>query len=186
MIAPIDVTNIYIETPRLILRPWRESDLQDFFEYASVDGVGQMAGWRPHADLAETGRILQMFMDGKKTLAIEHKENGKVIGSISLDEQEACDAIAQELEGRELGYALNKVHWGEGLMPEAVQGLCNYCFSVLNFDYLSCGHFKFNTQSRRVIEKCGFSFVGESTFETRMGTQEPGRYYVRYNPNMKK
>ena len=29
MIAPIDVTNIRIETPRLILRPWRENDLSD-------------------------------------------------------------------------------------------------------------------------------------------------------------
>lgn len=41
MIAPVDVTNVRIETERMILRPWRESDLADFYEYASVDGVGQ-------------------------------------------------------------------------------------------------------------------------------------------------
>ena len=44
MNAPIDVTGVELHTQRLTLRPWRQSDLQDFFEYASVEGVGQMAG----------------------------------------------------------------------------------------------------------------------------------------------
>ena len=44
MDAPMDVTNIRIETARLILRAWQMEDLDDFFEYAKVDGVGQMAG----------------------------------------------------------------------------------------------------------------------------------------------
>lgn len=48
MNKPIDITNIQITTDRLLLRPWREEDLLDFNEYASVDGVGQMAGWNPH------------------------------------------------------------------------------------------------------------------------------------------
>lgn len=36
----IDISNVTLRTERLLLRPWRESDLDDFFEYASVDGVG--------------------------------------------------------------------------------------------------------------------------------------------------
>ena len=40
----IDITGITLKTQRLILRPWKESDLEDFYEYAKVDGVGQMAG----------------------------------------------------------------------------------------------------------------------------------------------
>ena len=32
-----------ITTPRLLLRPFRESDLEDFYAYASVEGVGK---WR--------------------------------------------------------------------------------------------------------------------------------------------
>ena len=51
MIAPVDVTNIRIETDRLILRPWQESDLADFNEYAKVDVVGQMCGWTPHKSM---------------------------------------------------------------------------------------------------------------------------------------
>ena len=48
MNAEIDISNVELKTPRLLLRPWRESDLNDFFAYASVEGVGQMAGWNPH------------------------------------------------------------------------------------------------------------------------------------------
>ena len=44
----IDISNTVLHTPRLTLRPWRQGDLDDFYEYASVDGVGQMAGWKPH------------------------------------------------------------------------------------------------------------------------------------------
>ena len=48
MNASIDITGIVLRTERLILRPWKQEDLDDFFEYARVDGVGQMAGWLPH------------------------------------------------------------------------------------------------------------------------------------------
>mgnify|MGYP007085942136 CR=1 FL=1 len=44
MNAEIDISNVVLRTERLILRPWQESDLDDFFGYASVDGVGEMAG----------------------------------------------------------------------------------------------------------------------------------------------
>ena len=40
----IDISNVIIKTQRTILRPFQIGDLDDFFEYASVDGVGQMAG----------------------------------------------------------------------------------------------------------------------------------------------
>ena len=36
----IDITDVVLTTDRLTLRPWRESDLNGFYEYASVDGVG--------------------------------------------------------------------------------------------------------------------------------------------------
>ena len=50
----IDITNTVLHTERLTLRPWRESDLADFYEYASVDGVGQMAGWLPHENMEKS------------------------------------------------------------------------------------------------------------------------------------
>ena len=182
MNAPIDISHVCIQTPRLILRPWKESDLADFYEYASVEGVGEMAGWCHHKSLDESRMILDMFLAGKKTLALELKENGKVIGSLGL-EQMRPDPVEGERFGREIGYVLSKDYWGRGLMPEAVQAVIRFCFEDLKLDYLTCGHFVRNAQSRRVIEKCGFTFFGESGFETRYNTVEPSHNYILYNPN---
>ena len=62
MNAPVDVTDIRIETERLILRAWREADLADFYEYARVEGVGEMAGWSHHQSVEESRRILDSFI----------------------------------------------------------------------------------------------------------------------------
>lgn len=180
MIAPVDVTNLRIETDRLILRPWQEEDLEDFYAYASVDGVGQMAGWLPHRSIQESKIILDMFRKEKKTLALECKENGRVIGSLGLEDINFPDA--ENLQGREIGYALSREYWGRGLMPEAVNAVIEYCFRELGFDWLTCDHFVWNRQSRRVIEKCGFQYVREEIRETRYDTEEPSRLYVQYNP----
>lgn len=182
MIAPVDVTNIRIDTERLILRAWKETDLADFYEYAKVDGVGQMCGWSPHQSMEESRGILQSFIRHKKTFALELKENGKVIGSIGLEERDADLGIPEALMGREIGYVLNKNYWGRGLMPEAVKAVIDYCFRELNFDWLTCGHFVWNGQSRRVVEKCGFHYVRDVVHQTRFGTEEATKLYILYNP----
>ena len=181
MIAPVDVTNIRIETERLVLRPWQESDVEDFYEYASVDGVGQMAGWLPHKSMEESGMLLDMFLAERKTLALEIKENGKVIGSIGLEDIDFPEA--RGMQGREVGYALSKVYWGQGLMPEAVKAVIAYCFEELHYDWLTCGHFIWNSQSRRVVEKCGFQYVRDTVRRTRYETDESMKLYVLYNPH---
>ena len=182
MIAPVDVTNIRIETDRLIIRAWQKTDLIDFYEYARVDGVGQRCGWLPHESIEESSRILDMFIAEKKTFALELKENGKVIGSLGLEEMRP-DPVEGEKLGREIGYVLSKDYWGRGLMPEAVRAVIDYCFNVLQLDYLTCGHFVQNMQSRKVIEKAGFTYLGESTFETMYETVEINRIYMKYNPH---
>ena len=69
MNANVDLMNIVLETDRLILRAWKETDLTDFYEYAKVDGVGQMAGWSPHTSIQESKIILDMFMKEKQELS---------------------------------------------------------------------------------------------------------------------
>jgi len=182
MLAPVDVTNIRIETNRLILRSWRESDLDDLYAYAKVDGVGQMAGWMPHKSIEESRTILGYFINEKKTLAIQLKETGHVIGSIGLEEFAPRDVHENDMFGREIGYVLSKEYWGRGLMPEAVAAVIDHCFTVLDYDYVTCEHFKQNDRSRRVIEKLNFSFVEEGKVETRYETTEITRYYIKYNP----
>ena len=171
MNAEIDISNVVLKTPRLTLRPWRESDLDDFFEYASVDGVGQMAGWSPHKSKDESRQILEKFIAGKKTVALE--KDGKVIGSLGIEKyREAICPGFEEKKCRELGYVLARPYWGQGLMPEAVNEVIRYLFEDVGLDVIFGGHFLKNTQSARVQEKCGFRHFTFSKFETRFGTVE--------------
>lgn len=161
----IDITATQLESRRLLLRPWQESDLNDFYEYASVAGVGEMAGWKHHTSIEESREILQLFIKSKFVFAIVDKKTGKVIGSISLHPSWANDDPKyKHLKLKEIGYVLAKDYWGRGLMPEAVKAVIKYAFKELALDALTVGHFSTNHQSRRVIEKCGFKFVKQDRY----------------------
>ena len=167
----IDITGITLKTQRLILRPWKESDLEDFYEYAKVDGVGQMAGWLPHSSMEESKMILDRFIDGKKTFAIELA--GKVIGSVGVEQyNEANFPELQEKQGRAIGYVLSKDYWGRGIMPEAVQAVIQWLFKEAGLDFVLISHYEWNHQSQRVIQKCGGEPIKTTVHETRFGTQE--------------
>ena len=83
------------------LRPWRPDDLEDLYAYASVPGVGEMAGWPHHEDRETSKGILEHFIEGKKTFALEYQ--GKVIGSMGIERyDEAKKALIDKYN--ELGY----------------------------------------------------------------------------------
>ena len=179
MNADIDITGVTLRTERLLLRPWCGSDLDDFYEYARVDGVGQMAGWKPHGSIDESRTILDMFIREKKTFALVY--GGKAVGSLGIEKyNEQFFPELSDLRGREIGYALNKDYWGKGLMPEAVRTVIGYLFNVVNLDFILVGHFEWNRQSARVIEKCGFQYVRTIPYETRMGTIEQSEESILY------
>ena len=168
MNAPIDISNVVLRTDRLILRPWRESDLEDLFEYASVEGVGENAGWLPHDSIEVSRGILGKFIAEKKTFALEH--GGKVVGSLGVEKyQEQLFPEYADLRCRELGFVLAKPYWGRGLMPEAVNAVLGWLFTEAGLDAVFCGSFTFNARSARVQEKCGFRPVGMVLHETHYG-----------------
>ena len=185
MNAEFHINHHEITTDRLILRPFRETDLDDFYEYASVPGVGEMAGWSAHKNKDESKTILDMFISEDKNFAICFKESGKVIGSLGIEMYGAEDKLTEfsSLYGRELGFVLAKPFWGKGLMTEAVNAVVKYLFDDLHFDFLLCGHFDSNPASSRVQQKCGFVPYRKIIFETRFGTKEPGVLNLLLNPS---
>lgn len=92
MNAEIDITCVVLKTSRLLLRPWKMSDLDDFYEYAKIDGVGQMAGWLPHKNKEESKQVLTKFIENKITFAIVY--DNKVIGSIKTNSKQKSDSIS--------------------------------------------------------------------------------------------
>lgn len=185
MNANFYLNGLTFETERLILRPWKQTDLDDFFEYASVDGVGEMAGWKHHENKEKSQSILDLFINDDRTFAIVLKDNNKVIGSLGVEKYGMEKVLSEffDYQGREIGFVLSKDYWGKGLMPEAVKAVIDYLFNVANLDFLTCGYYEFNNQSKKVQEKCGFKPYRKLMMETRLGTKEQGILNLLTNPN---
>ena len=167
MNAEINISNVILETDRLILRAWEITDLDDFFEYASVEGVGEKAGWEHHKSKDKSLEILKMFIEEKKVFAIVLKENQKVIGSIGIEElSEELDKDLDNLVGRELGYVLNKDYWNKGIMKEAISKVVDYCFNTLKLNFLMASYFNHNIASKKVLENLNFKFYKDIIIET--------------------
>ena len=185
MNAEFKLNGKIIETERLVLRPFKWDDIDDFFGYASVEGVGEMAGWPHHENKDKSKEILTHFIDEDKTFALVLKETGRVVGSLGVEFYGAEDKLTEfdGYKGREIGYVLAKDQWGKGLMAEAVSAVINHLFDEIDLDFLTCGYFDFNNQSKRVQEKCGFKPYRKLNMETRMGTVEPGVLNLLVNPS---
>ena len=185
MNADFQINGKWIETERLILRPFQASDLDDFYAYASVPGVGEMAGWKHHESKAESKEILDIFIREDIDFAICLKPFNTVIGSLGVKKYGLEEKLTEffPYRGREIGFVLGKPYWGMGLMPEAVNAVVHYLFQELDLDFLTCGYYCFNAQSKRVQEKCGFKPYRKLNMDTRLGTKEPGILNLLANPN---
>lgn len=147
--------NIF-ETERLLLRPWRIEDLNDFFDYASNVNVAQGAGWTPLNNRETSEKILKRVIEGGETWAIEYKINHKVIGSFGIHPDKKRNIENMKV----LVYSLAQDYWGKGYMTEVVKRVIKFAFEEMNLDLLSVSHYPFNNRSKRVIEKCGFKYEG--------------------------
>ena len=184
MNAIFKINEMQIETERLLLRSFRKSDLEDLYEYAKVLGVGEMAGWKHHESIEESKLILNRFIENDNTFAIVLKSNNKVIGSLGIEEYALEEVLTEfyEYKGRKIGFVLSKDYWGNGLMTEAVKAVIDYLFNQKDFDFLLCGYYEFNIQSKRVQEKCGFKPYRKLIMETTFNTKEKGILNLLLNP----
>ena len=66
-----------LETERLILRPWNETDAESLYEYAKDDRVGPIAGWPPHTSVENSREVIKTVLSAPETYAVCLKENNK-------------------------------------------------------------------------------------------------------------
>jgi RimJ/RimL family protein N-acetyltransferase len=148
---------LQLETKRLLLRPWNETDAEDLYAAAKNPKVGPSAGWPVHTSIEDSRETIRTVLSAEGTYAIFLKNTGRAIGSIGLKMGDRSDLMLNEDEA-EIGYWLAEPFWGEGLMPEAMQLIIKYAFTVFHKTSLWCGYFAENSQSKRVQEKCGFRY----------------------------
>ena len=146
-----------LETERLILRPWEEADAESLYEYARDERVGPAAGWPVHTSIENSRQIIRDVLSADETYAVCLKDDNRAIGSIGLMFGTDSNLDLPEHEA-EIGYWIGVPFWGRGLIPEAVRALIRYGFLEKGVQTLWCGYFDGNEKSRRVQEKCGFTY----------------------------
>ena len=164
-----------METDRILLRPWRESDAEALFNYASDPEVGPRAGWPPHKNAEESLEIIHTVFHNDTNWAIELKATGEAIGAIGYGP--SCDCNLPAREGEPLcGYWIAKPYWNQGICTEALRLMLDHIRKTTEIKSLISGHFIDNPASGRVMEKCGFVATGETCIDEKLtGTTKPTR-----------
>ena len=147
-----------LETDRLILRKFKESDLEDFLEYTSNKENCEMVGFENYSNLLEAKKGLLMKIRRNESFAIVLKENKKVIGEIEvLDYYPLRNSpIKHENGTKELAFILSEKYWSKGFMAEALNEVTHYLFRKMNVPQIVISYLDKNKRSERVIEKIGF------------------------------
>ncbi len=160
--------DIKIETQRLYLRRFLETDAQAFFEMDSNPKVHRFLGNNPVKTIEDSIKsiegVIQQYEDfGIGRLAMVLKSTNEVIGWSGLKYERE---IRKEFNYYDLGYRLKEKFWGEGYATEAAIASLDYGFNTLKLNEINaCAHVD-HTVSNKILKNIGmlpdgtFTFVG--------------------------
>lgn len=134
-----------IETERLILRNFRESDFEDFWELYKMPNVRPRGGSIPYNDKETALKAFKNAIQLPLRFAIELKEKQKVIGDIGLSNNNS------DIKG--LLAMLNENYWNQGIMTEALKVIVKYGFDYLNLKTVIGAYLEPNIASKKMHEK---------------------------------
>ena len=152
-----------LETDRLLLRQFRDSDLDALARMSSDPDVMRYIGegkvqHRDDAWRAMAQHLGHWQLRGYGNWAAVEKASGECVGRIGLWNPEGWP-------GLEVGWLLARSHWGRGLATEGGRAACDWAFATLGADRLISVIHPDNTASIRVAERLGETF--ERHFELR-------------------
>jgi len=112
----------------------------------------------PHEDEGRTREAIESIIaevERGEALqwAIERRDDGRVIGSITL-------MLADGQPRAEIGYILGREHWGRGFAAEAQGRTIEYAFGELGLHRLEADTHPDNHASTRSLERLGFRREG--------------------------
>ena len=153
-----------MESDRILLREWRESDADALFKWASDPLIGTRAGWPPHQSREESLEIIRTLFHNDTTWAIEWKETGEAIGAMGYGPSCDCKLPARADEPI-AGYWIAKPYWNRGICTEALGLMIEHIRCMTDIKSLISGYYTDNPASGRVMEKCGFVPTGETVID---------------------
>ena len=147
-----------VPTPRLVLRNLDIEDAYPLQSWASNPEVSQYTLWNPHRHLSDSYQYIEAVQrriaDGTDVeWGIE--QDHKLVGTIGLYLLRNCNEKGTGTA--ELGYALAKDAWGQGIATEAAQHLLQAVQAAMGIGTVYAKTVSANTASVRVLEKSGFS-----------------------------
>ncbi|MBL7261565.1 GNAT family N-acetyltransferase [Paractinoplanes lichenicola] len=142
-------------TERLLLREWREDDLDTLAEINADPEVMRYIMDGSVRDREQTAAGLRRMMrswqqHGFGQFAIE--KDGSLIGWAGLA---IPDFLPEILPAVEIGWRVDRRHWGQGYATEAAASSLRFGFDELGLDRLVSIRHVANERSRRVMEKLG-------------------------------
>lgn len=147
-----------LETERLLLRPFKETDARSMFDnWASDSEVSKYMTWNHHETIETTETIINMWIEQYQkperiNFGIVLKETNELIGGIDV-----CGYI----DGIPvIGYALSRKYWNNGYMTEALLEVINLLKS-LSYNKIKIDAAQENIGSNKVIQKCGGKLVNQ-------------------------
>lgn len=141
----------------VVLRDVLKSDIPLFFEHQSNAEAVHMAAF--------PAREWEPFMSHwRKIMADETVINKTIL----FDGEVAGNVVCFERSGKwEVGYWLGKPFWGRGIATKALVDFLD----LLTIRPLYAYAAKHNIASNRVLEKCGFEYIGEADEFSSLGGQ---------------
>ncbi|MFI5140526.1 MAG: GNAT family N-acetyltransferase [Sphingobacteriales bacterium] len=144
-----------IETPRLILRTWKQEDAQSYLAMNNDPKVVEFL--RGTMNLSEVNVFInamniQSDQKGYTLWATELKETGEMIGFIGLN---FIDFAAHFAPAVEIGWRLGSQYWGKGYATEGALASLDFGFNQAGLSEIVAITVPVNTRSRAVMEKIG-------------------------------
>ncbi|MCR5348867.1 MAG: GNAT family N-acetyltransferase [Bacilli bacterium] len=170
-----------IETERLLLRVFDNTDLDDLFRLSSKVGPLEMMGEVHTPDLASCQVLLNRFIDRDYRAVIRVSDN-TLIGFAGLDEKR-LDGY-RRFSHKKVEVFIGEEYWGRGYATEALKGLVDYAFNALHLDMLWAAVGDFNPAGIKVLANAGFRFIDkvEDTYNKDIVEANELRRYVIFNP----
>lgn len=151
-------TTIMIDTDRLLLRPWKDSDKDAFAQLNCSENVMEFFPstlTREESDALADSIIEHITDTGWGLWAAEEKNSGNFIGFIGLSRYEGNTHFSPAIE---VGWRLLDSYWGKGYAPEGARAALDYAFNQLDLDEVVSFTSSTNQKSRRVMEKIGMTY----------------------------
>jgi RimJ/RimL family protein N-acetyltransferase len=146
---------VFVETPRLQLREWREEDIAPFVEMGqSADVMRHFPALMPEAETRTLVTALRndIATNGHGAFAVARKDNGAFIGLCG------CKAVMWPHSfptNMEIGWRFAPSAWGHGFATEAARAALNHCFALTKIDLIVSFTVPANKPSWSVMERPG-------------------------------